>query len=206
MARWLELPSAPPEGDVLPPDLAVAAGRKTTLQFTVTYLEMTERPNHVAVHPPPRTKVALMRAHTPTLDFYRFLYNGIGEDWNWWYRRSMPDADLAALLEDERIEVFVLYVEGVPAGYFELDRREEPVIDLAYFGLLPQFVGRKLGPYMLYSALEQAWSYEPDRLTVNTNTMDHPRALPLYQKYGFQPYRQEQQTIPDPKLNGIIPG
>lgn len=206
MARWLELPAAPPQDEELAPDIAVAAGRDTHLDFTVTFLEMEERPSLIPVHPPHRTQVALMRAHRPTLSFYRFLYNGVGEDWNWWYRRQMSDSDLSAILEDDLIEIFVLYVEGVPAGYFELDRREELTVDLAYFGLLPQFVGRKLGPYLLYQAIELAWSYEPERLTVNTNTMDHPRALPLYQKFGFRPYRQEKQTIQDPRLNGVIPG
>jgi len=205
MARWLDLPTSPPEDAELPPDLDVAAGRDSKLNFTITYLEMTERPTLATAHPPHHTKTALMRAHRPTISFYRFLYNGVGEGWNWWYRREMPDKDLSAILEDELVEVYVLYVEGVPAGYFELDRREEPTIDLAYFGLLPQFVGKRLGPYLLYSAIEQAWSYEPERLTVNTNTMDHPRALPLYQKMGFVPYRQEAQEIIDPVLTGVIP-
>ena len=100
----------------------------------------------------------------------------------------------------------MLYVEGVPAGYFELDRREEGVVDLAYFGLLPPFVGKKLGPYLLYQAVEQAWSYEPEKVTVNTNTMDHPKALPLYQKFGFKPLSPgKAESIADPRLNGIIP-
>ena len=73
------------------------------------------------------------------------------------------------------------------------------------FGLMPHCVGRGLGRYLLYSAIEQAWSYEPERLTVNTNTMDHPRALPLYQRMGFVPYRQEEQEIIDPEISGIIP-
>ena len=79
-------------------------------------------------------------------------------------------------------------------------------IDLAYFGLMPHCVGHGLGRYLLTAAIEQAWSYAPERLTVNTNTMDHPRALPLYQKLGFLPYRQEEQEILDPELTGIIAG
>src|SRR3546814_1347959 len=110
----------------------------------------------------------------------------------------MSDAGLAGILADDRVEVFVLYGDGAPAGYSELDRRGQAAvnrgtIDLAYFGLMPHGVGRGLGRYLLHAALEQAWSYAPERLTVNTNTMDHPRALPLYQKAGFAPYRQEEQ-------------
>ena len=205
LARWLELPKDPPADIKLQPEVALAAGQDPKVRFTITYLEMTERPPMTPVHPPAKTKYALMLAEQPTVGFYRFLYNSVGGDWRWWYRRQMSDEELGGILADERVEVFVLYVDGAPAGYFELDRREEPTIDLAYFGLMPHCVGRGLGRYLLYSAIEQAWSYEPERLTVNTNTMDHPRALPLYQKMGFVPYRQEQQEIIDPEISGIIP-
>ncbi|WP_193370479.1 GNAT family acetyltransferase [Pelagibius marinus] len=205
LARWLRLPKEPPENIDLPPEVELAAGRDPKVRFTITYLEMTERPALAPVHPPMKTKFALMLAEQPTVGFYRYLYNSVGGDWRWWYRRQMTDEELAGILADERVEVFVLYVDGAPAGYFELDRREEPTIDLAYFGLMPHCVGRGLGRYLLYSAIEQAWSYEPQRLTVNTNTMDHPRALPLYQRMGFVPYRQEEQEIIDPQISGIIP-
>ncbi len=205
LARWLGLPKDPPENTDLPPEVELAAGRDPKVRFTITYLEMTERPALAPVHPPIKTKYALMLAEQPTVGFYRYLYNSVGGDWRWWYRRQMSDAELAGILADEGVEVFVLYVDGAPAGYFELDRREEPTIDLAYFGLMPHCVGRGLGRYLLYSAIEQAWSYEPERLTVNTNTMDHPRALPLYQRMGFVPYRQEEQEIIDPEISGIIP-
>src|SRR3546814_11334726 len=88
----------------------------------------------------------------------------------------MSDAELAGILADDRVEVFVLHVDGTPAGYFELDRRDQPggtggTIDLAYFGLMAHCVGRGLGRYLLHAAIEQAWSYAPERLTVNTNTL-----------------------------------
>ncbi|WP_340119746.1 GNAT family acetyltransferase [Pelagibius sp. 7325] len=205
MARWLELPAEPPADTPLPLDLALAAGRDSKVRFTITYLEMTARPAIAPVHPPIKTKFALMLAERPTVAFYRYLYNTVGGDWRWWLRRQMSDEELAGILADDRVEVFVLYVDGAPAGYFELDRREEPTIDLAYFGLMPHVVGRGLGRFLLYSAIEQAWSYDPERLTVNTNTMDHPRALPLYQKMGFVPYRQEEEEIFDPAITGVIP-
>ena len=204
MARWLDLPAQPPEEATLPPDLALAAGQEPRLRFTITYLEMTERHNIAPIHPPLKTKYALMLAERPSISFYRYLYNNVGGEWNWWLRRQMSDDELAGILADERVEVFVLYVDGAPAGFFELDRREQATIDIAYFGLLPHWVGRGLGPFLLYSAIEQAWSYDPERLTVNTCTMDHPRALPLYQKMGFVPYQQEEQEIIDPAISGVM--
>src|SRR3546814_10814505 len=98
---------------------------------------MTGRPTLPPVHPPAGTKYALLRAEHPTVGFYRYLYNAVGGEWRWWYRRQMSDADLAGILADDRVEVFVLYGDGAPAGYFELDRRGQAAvnrgtIDLAY--------------------------------------------------------------------------
>ena len=98
----------------------------------------------------------------------------------------------------------MLYANGVPAGFAELDCRSLPVVELAYFGLMPEFIGKGLGGHLLAGAIENAWRHEPDKLTVNTNTLDHPKALPLYQRLGFQPVKQEVREIDDPRLTGLI--
>jgi GNAT superfamily N-acetyltransferase len=108
----------------------------------------------------------------------------------------LGDDELAAIVQDRKVEIYVLYAEGVPAGFFELDRRPAESIDLAYFGIVPELIGRRLGPYLLREALEIAWSYGPARLTVNTCTLDHPKALTLYQRFGFVAYAQ--RTVPGP--------
>jgi GNAT superfamily N-acetyltransferase len=129
----------------------------------------------------------------------------VGEPWFWYARRRMDDASLAAQVQDPKVEIYVLYVNGEPAGYVELDRRSEPDIEIAYFGIFPQFVGRGFGPYLMNWAVDQAWQYGPQRLTVNTCTLDHPKALRTYQRVGFVVYKQERQLIDDPRLAGLIP-
>ena len=89
----------------------------------------------------------------------------------------------------------MLYVEGCPAGMAELDMRDAAVGQLAYFGLMPEYVGRRLGFYFLYHACMNAWSRPISRFIVNTCTLDHPRALPLYQRVGFGPYNREDSYI-----------
>jgi GNAT superfamily N-acetyltransferase len=169
------------------------------IQLTITFLEMAEPPSRPALHPPHRLKLALMRAERPTISFYRYLYDTVGGPWYWWERRQYSDKRLAAAIHDDRVEVYVLYVGGVPAGYAELDRRQGPeVIDLAYFGLIPEYIGMGLGPYLLDWAIRHAWSYGPQRVTVNTCTLDHPKALPMYQRAGFRPLRQVTRVIEDP--------
>ncbi len=196
MQRWLDGRDAP----------RIDTGRDDgKLEMTVTFLEMTERPTHPHVPPPLRMKVSLLRAVRPTVAFYRFLYNTVGTPWLWYERRAMDDAALAPIIQDERVEIYVLYVDGVPAGFAELDRRRPPDIDLAYFGLMPAFIGQGLGRYLLTWAIDTAWSHEPERLLVTTSTLDHAKALPLYQRCGFRPYKQERRVSADPRLTGLIP-
>ena len=139
------------------------------------------------------------------LSFYRYLYDAVGRPWVWYERRQWSDEALQGLIHHPEVEVYVLYIAGAPAGFFELDCREVGVVDLGLFGLLPEYVGRKLGPYLLASALDIAWDKGPETVTVNTCTLDHPKALPLYQKMGFSPVTRETIHIDDPRETGLLP-
>jgi GNAT superfamily N-acetyltransferase len=176
----------------------------TIIADTVTYLEMFERPVPL-VAPAPFGKLALMRTEACTVSFYRYLYEVVGTPWVWFERRTMSDDALAAELAKPTTEIFVLYVGGVPAGYFELDAAEPHQTELCYFGLAPEFIGRRLGPFLLNAAIEQAWSRPLERLWVHTCTFDHPRALPLYQRAGFIVYARLPVQFEDPRERGILP-
>ncbi len=176
-----------------------------TIDIVVTYLEMLKPPTRPTVPAPPVGKIALLRAERPTVSYYRYLYNTVGEPWLWWERRRLSDAELERIVHDPLVEIYVLHVDGVPAGYAELDRRKPDEVELAYFGLIPQFLGLKLGPFLLNWAVDTAWFSNPERLWVNTNNLDHPKALQIYQKAGFVPYRQEIRTIPNPRLTIVRP-
>ena len=203
LEKWLDGEAAAKKAaSRIGPRTGSPAGFGATLEVTLTWLEMTARPARPSFARP--KGVALMRAADPGVGFYRYLYNGVGEDWLWTDRRVLDDAALDAIVSDERVEIYVLYRHGAPAGFAELDRRQEGEIELAYFGLMPDAIGRGLGVWLLHEAIDIAWSYEPERLWLHTCTHDHPRALPLYQRAGFVPYRQETRTIPDPRATGVI--
>jgi GNAT superfamily N-acetyltransferase len=188
-----------------PPDLRIVPGLPPgKLRVVVTYLEMTSQPTTPKQRPPVE-KLALFRAEHPTISFYRYLYNTVGEPWLWSERRRMDDAALAAVIHDPRVEIMVLYVGGVPAGFAELNRRRTEAVDLSYFGMIPDFIGMKLGPFLLNCAIDAAWSGGAKKLTVNTCTLDHPKALGLYQRAGFVPVRQVTRIADDPRVTGVIP-
>jgi GNAT superfamily N-acetyltransferase len=159
------------------------------MNVKTTYLQMFARPERVV--PPPRAGLAVVYAKKPTVAYYRFLYDAVGRDYDWTSRNKLSDADLDAILHDPWIEVHVLMADGVPAGFAELDRRIEGEIELAQFGLMPEFIGQGLGEYFLQWIIDKAWSYQPKRFWLHTCTQDHPAALPSYLKAGFAIYREE---------------
>jgi GNAT superfamily N-acetyltransferase len=176
----------------------------TALEDVITYLEMLERPAGKRVQAP-LEKLALMRAEDCTVSFYRYMYDTVGRQWLWFERRLLGDAALAALITKPTIEIFVLYVRGVPAGFFELDTAAPRDTKLCYFGLIPDFIGRRLGPYMLQAAIDQAWSRPLDRFWLHTSTFDHPKALATYQRAGFVVYARRRVSFDDPRDLGILP-
>jgi GNAT superfamily N-acetyltransferase len=187
-------------------------GAEDYLSVTVTQLEMSRSAAPVPVRAPllPQT-LTFRRIHEPTPSFYRYLYDTVGEPWLWYERRQVDDAALRAIIGDESIAVVVLYYGGVPAGFAEIDTRitaskPHDATLLAYFGLVPDFIGRGLGRFFLNATIQLAWEAFPaDRLVVRTCTLDHPAALPLYQKCGFLPTGQQTTRILDPRKLGVLP-
>jgi GNAT superfamily N-acetyltransferase len=164
------------------------------LETTVTFLEMREELHH-HVATPTNLKLMLMRAERPSVGFYRYLYDAVGRNYIWVDRRKLSDEELARIIGDERVEVWVLYAAGEPAGYFEIDRRSGPITELQYFGLIPAFHGRGLGKWFLAEAIRACWAAKPERVVVETCTLDGPAALPLYQKMGFVPYDRQTKIL-----------
>ena len=153
-----------------------------------TYLQMFAHARRFV--PPPREGLVVVHAKKPSVAYYRFLYDCVGRDYHWSSRKKLSDAQLAALLNDPRLEVHVLMADGVPAGFAELDRRTESEIELVQFGLMPEFIGQGLGKYFLQWTIDKAWSYQPRRFWLHTCTKDHPAALPNYLKAGFAIYKE----------------
>jgi GNAT superfamily N-acetyltransferase len=168
---------------------------------TVTFLRMDRPP--ASPTPSLPTGYQIVRAEAPTVGFYRYLYNTVGADYVWWLRRTMPDVELAALLTDPPVSIHTLYSGGQPAGFFELDGRTWPDVNLSYFGLLPHAVGTGVGFAFLRHAVDTVWRQGARGMTVNTCTADHPRALPTYLRAGFKPIRQVREVWNVPTRLGL---
>jgi GNAT superfamily N-acetyltransferase len=179
-------------------------GPVTRVGVTVTFLRMDQTPTSSAPGLGPEYQI--VRAQIPSVPFYRYLYNTVGADYLWWLRRTTADHELAALLRDEAVAIHVLYTRGEPAGFFELDARTRPDINLSYFGLMPGVIGRGIGFAFLRAAVDEVWRLGAKGMTVNTCTADHPRALPNYLRAGFGVVRQVKEIWEVPNnLNMRIP-
>ena len=152
----------------------------------ITALEMTAPPKQ-SLPVPVNVHTAILSAPKIPVAFYRFLYRQVGSRWHWVDRLRMDDETLAATLNDKRNSVTVLYVNGAPAGFFELLQVDEETIELSHFGLFERALGLGIGKWFLLQTLYAAWALGPRRVTVTTNNLDHPRALQLYQMFGFSP-------------------
>ena len=174
----------------------VAAGEHGPVKAHVTILEMTAPPK-ASLPMPVNIQTALMRVTDIPLPFYRFLYMQVGMRYHWVERLRLSDKQLKAELDDPRTSITVLYINGAPAGYFELLQHDADLVELLYFGLFDHAIGMGVGKWFLLQALYAAWALDPKKVKVSTNTLDHPRALQLYQRFGFAPV-QTYEALLDP--------
>ena len=160
--------------------------------YTVTYLEMPERPRRPIPARPANQNIALLSAQDPPVAYFLYLYKCVGEAYEWTDWLLKPLEEVQEFVGNAEVSLYSLMLDGWPGGFFMLDASKEGACDLAYFGLVPQAVGRGLGNWFLGTAIDAGWEIDGTRkMTVNTNTLDHPRALGLYQKWGFRPVRQQ---------------
>jgi len=135
--------------------------------------------------------------------FYRYLYTEVGRFYHWIDRLPWTDEEIRTHLARPEITLWVMCSEGSPAGYFELEKHDDGSIEIAYFGLLQEFLGRGLGKHLLSVAVDQAWSDGANRVWLHTCTLDDPAAMPNYIKRRFQPFKTETyftELAPEEKL------
>jgi len=176
-------------------------GRK--LDVTITFLRQTVRPAY-APQPRPNRKLSIIRAENPPVHFYRYLYDLVGGPWHWVSRKKLDDNELAKIIQNPAVALYVLYVDGVPAGMAEIDAIEPPIVHIRFFGLAPDFIGQGLSRFFLSNAVDIAWTKNASEVRIETCTLDHPAALALYQKFGFNVFDQRKGSVylPDEDAGG----
>jgi GNAT superfamily N-acetyltransferase len=172
------------------------------VEVTITHLEMTS-PDDLRPKEAPCPGVLVARVRKPMPELNRFFYTAVGGDWHWTDRLSWTYARWLEFLDRPEVETWVQTVQGIPAGYFELERQPQEQIEVAYFGMLPQFIGQGLGGHLLTAAVRRGWELGARRVWLHTCTLDHPTALGHYLARGFRAFRKEVELR---DISGKPPG
>lgn len=159
-------------------------------------------PANAGHEPSPPDDVRLERLRSCPVSFYRYLYHEVGRAWGWTDRDAWPDDRLRGYLDDAAVSIWLCSLGGAPAGYFELKRDPDGSVELVYFGLVRDALGRGLGAWLLEAAIHAAWQSDPasgatrtTRVWLHTCTLDHPAALPNYRARGFHIFRTEDYEV-----------
>jgi catechol 2,3-dioxygenase-like lactoylglutathione lyase family enzyme/GNAT superfamily N-acetyltransferase len=181
-----------PDGNHIHIDFALDETLSTgTTSATVTtyYLEMNSP--RMLKEKPKLPSLEITEIVTKQSKFNQFLYRLVGQDWYWDDKDAFTDTDWKEYVEDENLRTWVAYSQGSIVGYFELQSQPEFNVEITYFGLTPDSIGKGFGGYLLTQAIKAAWNCEgTKRIWLHTCSLDHKNALANYQARGFQIYKK----------------
>ena len=160
------------------------------IEVTRTYLEMRS-PAELRAAKLDDSAIHIEFQSNCTVELFRWLYVEVGRNYHWIDRLPWTDEDIRAHLAKPENSIWLMTYDDERAGYFELRKCSDSSVEIAYFGLLPGFIGRGLGKHLLTCATEQAWSQGANRVWLHTCTLDDAAALPNYLSRGFRPYKTE---------------
>jgi GNAT superfamily N-acetyltransferase len=158
----------------------------------VTYLEMTGRGQLIAADPVRGLALEPLDRDSPSVVE---LQVRIGAPHGWHSADRTPGEWSAWRARHPDRMFWQLSFDGEPAGLVAYDLHPGVEAEIETFGLVPEFVGRRLGGYALTLAVRRAWDLAATvrRVWLHTSSMDHPRALPNYHRRGFRTVRTEER-------------
>ena len=125
----------------------------------------------------------------------KFFYKNIGKNCHWVDRLVWTELDWTKYISDKKISTYVLKNKDEMAGYFELlFHKDTKEAEIAYFGILEEYFGRKLGGYLLSEAIKLSFKLDCIRVWVHTCSLDHKNALFNYQSRGMKIFKSEILT------------
>lgn len=166
------------------------------MRLLVTYMDLREPPAGRPMLPVPDVNLTL-RSERLSVEDYLALYREIGTPLTWDSRLQMRQAALAAFLSAPSTATFILREEGRAIGLCEFDAVDTEDIELTHFGLVPAAYGRRLGPWLLDTALRAIWRGTTRRIWLHTDTNDHPKAQATYRRAGFEVYKEQMEDFLD---------
>ena len=159
------------------------------------YLEISSLTELIDVKSPPKGyQIKLIKPADFQLN--KFFYKNIGKKHNWIDRLIWTEKQWEEYATNKNVKTYVLKIKEDIAGYFELifhpDQNE---VEIAYLGLLEEYHNKKLGSYLLSSAIRNSFIENPKRVWVHTCSLDHKNALNNYLSRGMKIFKTETISI-----------
>ena len=122
----------------------------------------------------------------------KFFYKNIGKNCNWIDRLVWTDLKWIDYVSSKNLLTYILKDKEEIVGYFELLlNQNNKESEIAYFGILEEYFGKKLGGYLLSEAIKYSFSIGSPRVWVHTCSLDHKNALSNYLSRGMKIFKSE---------------
>ena len=159
------------------------------------YLEMNSLNELIdTINPPNEFIIELI--DPPNFQLNKFFYKNIGKNHHWVDRLVWNEKDWIKYTSNENIKTYILKKKENLVGYFELlYHLEKSETEIAYFGLLEEFQNKKLGSYLLSTAIKKSFLNKSKRVWVHTCSLDHKNALNNYLSRGMKIFKKETISI-----------
>ena len=126
----------------------------------------------------------------------KFFYRSIGKEHRWTDRLVWTDKQWIEYISNQKVKTYILKKVDDLAGYFELIFHEEKKeTEIAYLGLLKEYQSKKLGSFILTSAIKNSFTNYTNRVWVHTCSLDHKHALNNYISRGMRIYKTESISV-----------
>ena len=126
----------------------------------------------------------------------KFFYKQIGQKYRWIDRLIWSEKKWIEYVNNSDVKTFILKEKNNLAGYFEqIFHKEKLDCEIAYFGILEDYFGNKLGGYLLSEAIKKSFRFGAKRTWVHTCSMDHKYALKNYLSRGMKIFKTEVLNI-----------
>ena len=124
----------------------------------------------------------------------KFFYKNVGKNHYWVDRLVWNEKQWIDYVFDKKVQTYILKNEKDLAGYFELIFHQNEV-EIAYLGILNEYQNKKLGSYLLSSAIKYSFLGKPQRVWAHTCSLDHKNALQNYLSRGMKIFKKETIII-----------
>ena len=159
----------------------------------ITYLQMNH-PDEFIFRETNDRSFTILESLIKQYQVSKFFYEAVGEKWKWFDRKIWTAKQWVDYAENDNLRTFIALKTGSLAGYYELKcYQDDASVEIAYFGLMPKFIGKGYGGYLLSHAIRNAWKWDAKRVWVHTCTDDHPNALNNYKARGLVVYKVETE-------------